>query len=70
MDDLIESLQIFIKYVGDVPFPIHCEHDVMMMVAANDKKLISPEDSERLEELGWSWSNEYDCWISHKFGSC
>lgn len=71
MKDLIESLQIFLKYFPDVGSPAHCEHDIFMLAVANDKDAITdPHDRERLDELGWFFSSEYECWCSFRFGSC
>lgn len=68
MDDLIEALQILKKYSKDTKYPTHCEHDILMVTAARDKD-IPEEDAVRLEELGFDWSDEYECWCSFKFGS-
>ena len=66
MKDLIEALQIFLKY-GDPRNPTHCEHDIMMVsIHTND---LEPADKERVEKLGFNWNTEYDCWTSYRFGS-
>ena len=67
MKELIEALQIFLKY-GNPDRPTHCEHDELMVVDI-DKSLISETDLKRLDELGFFWSPEYDCFSSFKFGS-
>jgi hypothetical protein len=65
MRDLIEALTILQKYqVGD--YPTHCEHDVLMVQASRE---VSPEDEKRLGELSFRWSDEYESWISYRFGS-
>lgn len=67
MKDLIEALTIFSKYnSGDI---IHCEHDVLM-VGYIDYLDVSKEDIERLDELGFFPSDEYESFISYRFGSC
>ena len=75
MDDLIEALTIFNKYIkADNNYaklaPTHCEHDVFMVCAGIAKDDVSAEDKERLEKLSFSWNDEYDCWTSFRFGSC
>lgn len=67
MKDLIEALQIFLKY-KDERWPTHCEHDVMM-VGGIEEDEISSEDVAKLDELSFSWNTEYDCWASYRFGS-
>jgi hypothetical protein len=67
MKDLIEALQIFLKYRND-EFPTHCEHDVMMIMDV-EKYEVTEEDAKRLDELGFCWVDEYDCWGSYRFGS-
>lgn len=66
MDDLIEALTIFKKYIGDTKWPTHCEHDVLLVQCPKD---ILESDAKRLEDLSFSWSQEFDCWASYKFGS-
>lgn len=68
MKDLIESLQIFLKY-GNPQFPTHCEHDTLTVDI--NPELISEEDIVRLEQLGFDPDeSEGDCFISFRFGSC
>lgn len=67
LKDLIEALQIFLKY-SDEEYPTHCEHDVLMVIGI-DEDQVSEEDKARLDELGFFWSDEHDCWSSFKFGS-
>lgn len=66
MDKLIEALQIFLKY--DNPYsPTHCEHDVLRV--SIEPNLVSVDDKEKLEELGFFIDEEFDCFKSYKFGS-
>lgn len=67
MRDLIEALTIFLKY-GDEYSPTHCEHDVLMVVGI-EQEAVSVKDQTKLNELGFRWSTEYDCWASYRFGS-
>ncbi len=66
MNVLIEALQIFLKYKNK-KYPTHCEHDVLM-VGGYTQEEISEQDTERLNELGFSWSDEHDCFVSYRFG--
>lgn len=67
LDGLIEALTIFRRY-GNPKWPTHCEHDVMM-VAINPEDVSKP-DLERLDQLGFSPSSEFDeHFISYRFGS-
>ena len=69
MSDLIEALQIFLKY-GNPRWPTHCEHDVLMIVDI-DPDDVSPEDKKKLDELGFIVANEFgdDAFMSFRFGS-
>ena len=49
--DLIEALNIFLKY-HNPSYPTHCEHDVMF-ICGIDPDLVSDEDKEQLEKLGF-----------------
>lgn len=71
MNDLIESLKIFSKYFkSDSYAPSHCEHDIFQLAVADKQDVMSDEDVVRIEELGWHWSREHECWCSFRFGSC
>lgn len=64
---MIEALTIFAKY-ADPYSPTNCEHDVLMVIGV-DVAAVSAEDQARLDELGFHWSNGYDCWVSYRYGS-
>lgn len=67
MEDLIKALQIFLKY-GNPYNPCHCEHDILRINIPYD--VVSDEDKEELEKLGFSEDREYDIFYSFRFGSC
>ena len=73
MNDLIEALNIFKKYVKEDSYEFkrlfHCEHDQLMVYIVNDPEIISEEDRSRLSELGFDWSDEGH-FLSYRFGSC
>lgn len=83
MSDLIEALQIFLRY-GNPPNPTDCCHDQLTIcgidpsaVSKEDKdRLDSKEDKDRLDELGFlvDWAVDEDgervgSFISFRFGS-
>ena len=67
MEDLIEALQIFYRYSTD-KYPTHCEHDVLYVTAV-EPDVVSKEDKESLDRLGFFPSDEYNCFMSFRFGS-
>lgn len=69
MKDLIEALQIMMKYENP-DYPVHCEHDYLYIDI--QWKQISKEDKTRLKELGFFKDKEYDNGGigSFKYGSC
>jgi hypothetical protein len=67
MDDLIEALTILRKYANPA-YPTHCEHDTLFVNV--DPNLVSPEDTQRLDELGFSPDSDGAGFTSFKFGSC
>ena len=67
MEDLIKALQIFYTYSTD-KYPTHCEHDVLYVTAV-EPDVVSNEDTKRLHELGFIPSDEYNCFMSFRFGS-
>jgi hypothetical protein len=64
MRDLIEALQIFLKYENP-PNPTHCEHDELTICV--DPAPVSSEDKTRLKELGFLCDSER--FYSFRFGS-
>lgn len=67
MKDLIEALTIFAKY-STTEWPTNCDHDWLGIMRVRQEQP-TPEERERLGELGFLWSDEYDCWGSFKYGS-
>lgn len=65
MNDLIEALTIFAKY-GNPSNPTCFIHDMLLVMAPEN---LSDEDSDRLKNLSFFYSAEYDCWASYRFGS-
>lgn len=65
MSDLIEALNIFLKY-GNPHNPTHCEHDEMFIAGISPDQ-VSKEDIARLDELGFFVSREG--FKSFRFGS-
>ena len=64
MSDLIEALQIFLKY-GDPKYPTCCQHDILQVMI--DVNLVSDEDKARLKELSFNIFDGY--FTSYRFGS-
>ena len=69
MEDLIKALHIFMKY-SDTKYPTHCEHDIMYIRGGITADDVSAEDQVELEELGFHYDDDADCFASYKFGSC
>ncbi len=67
MDDLIEALNIFKKY-QNVKWPTNCSHDVLAIMEVEENE-VSAEDTKRLGELDFIYSEDEECWISFRFGS-
>jgi hypothetical protein len=67
MKKLIEALTIFLKYMENVKYPTHCEHDTLHV--ACDPEIVSKEDIDKLNELGF-FVNEYGGFSSYRYGSC
>jgi hypothetical protein len=67
MKDLIEALQILLKY-GNPDNPTHCEHDVLW-ICGIDPSTVSEEDVQKLDELGFHIDESDDCFKSYRYGS-
>lgn len=68
MSDLIEALQIFLKY-GNPKYPTNCSHDELAIMEIT-KEQVSASDLERLDELGFFWSEDGDGYFkSFRFGN-
>jgi len=71
MNDLIEALTILAKYANaEDKWPTHCEHDVLHVHCGIYHTAVSKEDQDKLNTLGFFWSEESECFISYRFGSC
>ena len=66
MEDLIEALQIFLKY-GDYPFPTYSE-DEKLYILSIDTGDVSAEDKARLHKLGFFVDRERNEFASFRFG--
>ncbi len=71
MNDLIEALLILAKY-GNPNRPTHSEHDELTINPEISPILVSDEDINKLEELGFFVTDEdgEECFKSHRFGRC
>jgi hypothetical protein len=67
MKDLIEALQILLKY-GNPRNPTHC-YDNILNVDINSEE-VSEEDIKRLDELGFFIEEDDDTFTSIRFGRC
>ncbi len=69
MKDLIEALQILLKY-GNPDWPTHCEHDILYIIGI-DPNIVSDIDKKKLEELGFDISDHTGelGFYSYKYGS-
>ncbi len=67
MKDLIEALQIFLKY-GNPEYPTNCTHDELTIMEI-DPADVSKEDKERLEILGFNVDDDEEYFYSFRFGS-
>lgn len=66
MEQLIEALQILLKY-GNPTYPTHCEHDVLcVLIPPRD---VSPEDRQKLNGLGFIGGDDDDYFVSFRYGS-
>lgn len=66
MKDLIEALQIFMKYCGDVKYPTTCEHDELYINCVKPEQ-VTEEDLKRLDELGFFPYEDF-AFVSYRFG--
>lgn len=67
MKELIEALQIFLKY-GNPNYPTHCEHDELIICGINPND-VSEDDKIKLKELGFFISEADECFKSYRYGS-
>jgi hypothetical protein len=57
VEKIIAGLNLLNKYPE---MEVGAEHSVLLVSV--DRELVSVTDVERLEKLGFDWSNEYECW--------
>lgn len=56
---IIEGLSIMQKHGLSVE--VDAQHDVLYAGPGIDGEL-TDEEQKKLEELGWHWDEEFDCW--------
>ncbi len=66
MKDLIQALTLLNSH--NPRCQTHCNHDTLLVLGV-DANNIPREDLEPLDELGFHWSNEDDCFRSYRWGS-
>ena len=66
MKDLIEALQIFMKYCGDVKYPTTCEHEELFVNCVTPEQ-VSEEDLKLLDKLGFFPYEDF-AFVSYRFG--
>ena len=60
MRDILQGLLIFNKYEPDGYFS--AEHDEVMCGSTKTKENATEEELKQLEDLGWRWQEEYECY--------
>ena len=66
MNDLIEALQIFVKYYNG-KYPTGCEHDVLYIYV--DPSEVPKNEWEYLERLGFIADVDNQRFYSYRYGS-
>ncbi|NCQ51908.1 hypothetical protein GW796_08450 [archaeon] len=67
-DDLTVDVNGDVYLAHKNSYPTHCEHDILMIMDVT-KRQVSKEDKKELDDLGFFWNDEFDCWASYKYGS-
>lgn len=60
MKDVVDGLTILMKY--DPNGGAEAQHDILFATPKITKDAVSDEDAKTLDDLGWHWSDEFDCW--------
>ena len=64
MQDIADGFAVLSKYEKE-GMQAHiggASHDIIFGSTAFTPEGMSAEDVAKLDELGWHWSDEYDCW--------
>lgn len=54
-----DAIDIFVCHNGDINYAFAAEHDI---IYGPESPSAGSEDAAKLEELGWHWDNEVNCW--------
>jgi hypothetical protein len=68
MNDLIEALQIFATYCGNIDNPTYCDSNELRIMEVNPED-VSKKDIKRLQQLGFIIDEGDGCFYSHRFGN-
>lgn len=63
-NQVIEAFQILGKYGNGDNYNMGAEHDVLYAFRDVNPEEVSPEDTAKLELLGWTFSDKYESWYS------
>jgi len=66
-DDLMEALTLLRRSKPEAFNPFNCEHDTLWVDA--DESSFTPEELERLHQLGFIVNTEYGGFMSYRVGS-
>lgn len=71
MDELILALQLIqSKMIGNVSHPTNCDHDEFRVYAGVEKTDFTDAELAQLDKWGFEWDDEFDGFLSGRFGSC
>jgi hypothetical protein len=59
MKQMAAGLTILMKY--DPEGSCSAEHDILY-AGPDEQGKVSEEDQKKLEDLGWHWDEQFDCW--------
>lgn len=63
LEQLIEGLKIIASVCPASKQDYDFQHDIMY-VGGDCKKNFTPEALQKLDELGFGWNEEFDCWYT------
>lgn len=70
MAALLEGLGILAEFMPKTNWPTNCSHDLLTVNCSAPPVKVGPVKTRRLNELGFLYFEEDECWGSSRFGSC
>lgn len=63
INDIVRGLNVIAQYAPKgMEAAVEAQHDILFADPNVTQAMVTPADATLLEQLGWHWDAENDCW--------